>query len=115
MHPASHDFEVLSFLSPGRRPVGERARETGPGYRNLGHTVDDERGLDAHDVVDGRCDVVDVQEVITRYRVRRDLPGPADPQRVAGAAEMRSEQFHALIRRAARPAPAGVVLIVGLR
>ena len=80
--PTAHDFEVLSFLPPGRRWVGERAGETCSGYRDLGHTVDDERGLDAHDVVDGRYDVVDVQEVIPRHRVRPRLSwasgSPAD-------------------------------------
>ena len=77
--PTAHDLEVLRLLAPGRRAVGERAGETCSGYRDLGHTVDDERGLDAHDVVDGRYDVVDVQEVIPRHRVRRDFLGPADP------------------------------------
>ena len=57
--PAAHDLEVLRLLAPGRRTVGERARETCSGDRNLGHTVDDQRRLDAHDVVDGRHDVVD--------------------------------------------------------
>ena len=113
--PTAHDLEVLSLLTPGRRWVGKRAGETCSGDRDLGHTVDDERGLDAHDVVDGRDDVVDVQEVIARHRVRRDFLGPADRQRIAGAAQMRGDQFHALVGRAARPAPAGVVLVVGLR
>lgn len=112
--PAAHDLEVLGLLSPGRRSVGKRSSETCSGYWDLGHTIDDERGLDAHDIVDGRYHVVTVQEVIPRHRVRRDFLGPAERQRIAGAAQMRGEQFHAFVGSAARPAPAAVVLVVGL-
>ena len=105
MRPAAHDLEVLSLLASRRGAVGQRARETCSGDRDLGHAVDDQRRLDAHDVVDGRHDVVDVQEVIPRHRVGRDLLGPADRQRVAGAAQMRGEQFHALVRACCPPSP----------
>ena len=86
-----------------------------PAIGNLRHAIDGERRLDAHDVVDGRHDVVAVQEVIPRYRIRRHFLRPPDRQRVAGTAQMRRQQFHALVGRAARPAPAGVVLVVHQR
>ena len=68
--PTAHHLEVLRLLAPRRGAVGESAGETCSGDGDLGHTVDGERRLDTHDVVDGRHDVVDMQEVIPRQRVR---------------------------------------------
>ena len=44
-----------------------------------------------------------------------DALGPGDGHRLAGAAEVGTHEFRALVGSAARPCPAGVVHVVGLR
>ena len=100
---------------PSAPRVVERVGEADAVDRVLRDAVDDARRRDADDLVDRRDDVVAVMELRARRRVRLDLRRPADRHRVARAAEVRGEQLRALVGRAARPAPAGVVLVVGLR
>ena len=52
---AGHDFEVLGLLAPSRGAVGQRAGETCSGDGYLGHSVNNQRGFDTHDLVDGRA------------------------------------------------------------
>ena len=77
--------------------------------------VDDLRRVDAEDLVDGRGDVHHMVELRTHPLVRLDSLGPGNDHRVARAPEVGGNELGGLERRAARPGPAGVIHVVGLR
>ena len=56
-----------------------------------------------------------MMELRTRRGVGLDAFRPRDGHRLAGAAEMRADQLGGPVGRAARPGPAGVIHVVGLR
>ena len=107
--PTAQDLEVLGLQPALGRGVVEGVGEAHAVDRVLGDTVHLTRRCDAEDLVDRRDDVVAVVELRARCGVGFDPGRPPDGQGVAGAAEVPSQDHRALVRRAARPGPPGVV------
>ena len=98
-----------------RLGIAERVDHADAVDRILLEAVDDPRRRDLRQFVDRRDDVDHVVELRPRRRIRLDPLRPGDGHRLAGAAEVGAHQLGALVRRAARPRPSGVVHVVGLR
>src|SRR5208282_1406299 len=82
--------------------------------RILWEAVHNARRGDADDVVNRGSDIVHMQELWMRRRVRLDLRRPTDGQGIARAAEVRRDQFGGFVGRATRPGPTCVVHVIGL-
>ena len=111
---AAHDLEILGVFHLLGLRIVEGVGKADAVEWVLRDAVDHARRRDAQDVVDGRNHIVDVEELSARRGVGLDLRGPADGQRIARAAEVRGDELGRLVRRAARPGPAGVIHVVGL-
>ena len=79
------------------------------------HAVDHGRLRDSDRLENGRGDVDHVMELRANTALVLDALGPADDQRVARSAEVRSDLFAPFEGRVHGPRPAHVEVVVGLR
>ena len=112
---AGHDVEELRLRVPRGLCVGKGVDHADAIDRILLEPVHHARRGDLRQFVDRRHDVDDVVELRPGRRIGLDAVRPGDGHRLAGAAEIGAHQLGALVGRAARPGPAGVVHVVGLR
>ena len=116
INPATgHDVEELRRSRALGLRVGEGVGHADAVNRVLLEAIDDAWRLDLGQFVNRRCDVDHVMELRPRGRISLDAFWPGNRHRVTRAAEIGTHQLGALIRRAARPGPAGVVHVVGFR
>ena len=108
-------LEVLHLLARRRVGVVERVGQADAVHRLLLAPVDDVRVRDADQLVQRRDDVVHVVELAAHLAVGLDALRPRDRHRVARSAEVARHQLGVVERGVARPRPARVIHVVGLR